>query len=710
MTDVTPFYKRAEKKPPEEVKANIRDLVQKGAPEADVDAYVAAEGYSAQELRAAPALGTAANPVYNPGREAGFVPRLSSSLASSTQERVTDLQSQRGTPTGLPPGQSVFTGNDGEIYVHDANSNQIFPLDRPVLNPADIGDIGGDIAQAGIEAIPMGRGATLVKRLGEAAIKGVVGSAGRQAAHEATSDSSTPLSERLGRVALDVVLAPAAQGVSEIVGGAFDLARNLPARIMSGGAPAKVQRRNQAAMEMAGAKPLPSNITEGAGARLVEGMLERHATTATRMQERKLFNVQASVNNLKRVAVKFGGGQRAAFGVTGDRVVKAYNGAVKQIEDLRRAQADQDFGLVDALNSGAPVFDSRPLVKAIDELIEEETGIFSGVGSDAAVEWLKRVRGTVMNEEGEVVGLTGAQFQRSLQQIGKVAAGKSKPATDLTPAQNTRMGAALMGAMTQSMDDAIAIPNLSAEAAKALKTARANYAHFSKSIESLRESTLSSAVGKARELADGSVEGSEKVVDYLVSKSRTPSELRAIAKVLDRMDPDLGKQLKAAHLTNALKTAGVPSSLAPARTADTLPITSVLNDIRKSPVWEVLDRRERYELSQVMNAFDLVLPRGGKSPTAEQVGILKIFEDVGAVMRQGSLGAAARLANTVYSMNKLADRVLDDNWRRAIMTIQITSPGTKRWMTAATYLAGIEATEEAGQNVAPNQNYQRALP
>jgi hypothetical protein len=670
------------------------------ASDADIISRARAMAGSGQEI-SAPRGNVAA---FDPSKEMDAFPRLIASLKMTPQGRQGLFKSM---------GYDVYSDPSGEQFVRD--KGKVYPVDRPAFTAADIADIGGDVLQA----VPTVVAGTNPVTVGAA---GLLGNVARQGISGLIpGEDAMTAKERVQSAAIDTAIAAGSQaGINKLLGGTFSgAAKTLPnGKAVAGGfdvmRPKNIFRdmvikaeRNPAAAEAdvieraVGLSLTPGQRTQSKSLLTVEGMLRRNPFSAEKWQEADRVQLGQTMDYLNKTLESIRPGGVGPV-IAGGSVNRAFDDVMQKALRARSAQGRMDFEAVDALSNGKGVFEPVNARNVINELIKKYDVAGGGDEAASVVNRLKSLRSDFADKAAQQVDtgifdavtgkmvyqtipgkkrlLTGDEMQRLLGIYGGAAAGTGKIWSDLDSAMQRKIARDVMNALVDDMS-AAAEGTVAGDTAEALLRARSNWKANSKIINDMEESVLGRIFGGEFKKSP------ERVAEQFVSMR--PTEIKNAFSLLDKSSPETAQTVKRYLIEDAMRKAGtaMPDSMAPQRRtlgSDVFSPAKFLTAIKESPVWSTLNTAEQFQMATVFRSMERLAERAGTegSPTAP---LMQAFDAIKGMFSVNPVAMASGAAAMV-APRKASEALLTPQGRKALVQLSTTTPGTKNFVAAATYL------------------------
>lgn len=671
-----------DRKPLGEVRDTIQKLVSQGASMAEVDTVVRSFGYTDKEIR----TGLEDKGGAGPGI------RAAAGLKMTPEGKADFLRSRLGA-------ENVAITRDGTIGFRTAPDQPFQMFDEQAFSLGDVADVSG----AALQAAPAIGATVATANPVAAAAGGLAGNLLRQSVSAAMpGDDRMTASQRGLSAALDAGLAGAAQYGSNRLFGLRDAVR--PHNVYAGRLGSLSNTRDaQAGRAAAQAVGEPLTIGQETGSRtmlLMEGLARRAPFSAEKVAQKDLAQAEAIKNRFGSIIESVYRGGDVGAEQAGAIVTRAYNGAVSGARSARSRQAAIDFGRVDQLSGGAPVFGLSNTVRALDELIKEfDVPALKNDTTQKTVRWLMQERQRIarrppMPDPSRLPGpanpnlaMTGNQFQSLLSHYGKAATGTGRVIPDLKDANVDKMIAArIFGALNDDLEAAATGGGIAENVAQALSAARSNWKTASGQIDEMTSTALGRMLG-------GKIEPAPEAIADKFSTMK-PSHVRQVMGVLESADPSAANAIRAHYLGRILERsfapmerarAGAPEILSPNRLG-----TQVGKVGERARMMEIVGPRVTKDIDELMEYAGRVADRAGTdgSPTAPLLMALEAVKSGSAaiVMTPGAMIASIL---TVGAPIKVANAMTNPATRQAMLTLKRSPKWQKSSLAAATYLGAL---------------------
>lgn len=232
---------------------------------------------------------------------------------------------------------------------------------------------------------------------------------------------------------------------------------------------------------------------------------------------------------------------------------KVINGRVRAIQDSANETFQLGMNRAEAITKGARSIPVGKYFKSTaDEILSEyPAGVAAGVRSK-----IEKAVGEVADIGFRGDKMSPRQVNGVMRFWSKVASGDTVLDAGLSQAEQQRIGAKMLGAINNAMDD-IPEGTIGAEASDAIRQARASYAaHMAE-----KESILTDTVKKMLKVSES--DNADTVLARIASKSTSPQQAAGVLRVVEKVDPGLADEMRGQVLDAIMTNAGKPS-----RTAD----------------------------------------------------------------------------------------------------------------------------------------------
>jgi hypothetical protein len=658
--------------------------------------------------------------------------RMGLGLKMTPEGRASYLESKYGKG-------NVITDKSGDLYYNANPSFQGTPAWTRV-NPQglDFGDIAENVPSYALGAVPTVFAGANPLTVGAAAGAGNLLRQGVSAL--LPGEDQMGIAQRGLLAGEDAVMGAGTQyGVNKLFGAA-DLARphNIIANYTSrldrgqpagfvGPTPPTSADQLESALGLPGFFSLGQR-TGSKGVLTVEGMARRYPASADIMQDFDQGQVNTMVgklnDELNRLDIQGWTPEQ-----TGAAVQNAFEGLTNKVLAIRRSRASNDFGNLDMISGQKPLIGTDNIRNTIQGLV---TDLDVPGGGDATSGLVSRLKGMLSDfsgspgtpaTPGRYVGgqyvpgtpgspptppkvLTGAEANRLLQVYGNAAKGTGQIFTDIDRAQQRYVAGKVLDALGGDLDAAVQAGGQGGATANALQTARDNYRQNSQYLNSLRETTLG-------RLFNGRFDPDPEAVVAKIQNMQ-PSQLKTTLGVLQTADPNIVSKVQASFLRNALDKASAQqfTNATEAAIPGGMPVTQTpfsaktfLSNLPQGERFDALFANDPFAKSQIVSiarGFQRIATREGEgSPTAPLQWALDLAK--GALTFNA--GKIAQAGAQIVTTRNLARALTTPQGRQALMTLTensgVTGRASNKSLQAASYLAGLAATEPGGENVRP---------
>lgn len=612
--------------------------------------------------------------------------RFMAGLAATPEKKQSYLEGKYGNDNVIEQGGEYYIQKDGNTYSLDPdNFGAIADMFSDL--PGDVADVSGDIISAGPSVVggftPMGR-----TPFGQGLL-GAAGETARQALSSAVPGSDDQsLGDQAMEVAKNAGIAAGSQYGFDKLGQLYDYARptNYIGRIMNRaglGETGTDATTNLAAANRAGIDLDPAQVTGDKKLESMTGFTRKNPFSAPAMQQFDDRQVQQAITALNSNLERLGNAPGSKMKI-GQKVKESFDNTVDGLISRRRAQAADDFGLVDELSGNAPIVPVSNTVAAMDEIIERmDVGGAGGEATQSVVSQLKRIRDSLTQglEQGELPVVTPSKLQRLMEIYGKGAGGTGDVLKDVDKAQQRGLAARIFSALKTDLDEVADAPGTLArnpEAAQALKAARDNYRRNSEPIERLKQNVLARVFGGRFELSP------DKVLDKF--KTMSGGEIRV---ALSALDDDTAQMVKAGFLNEGIQDAMHASP------ADEFSARRFVSWFKKNQdrLSGMLSPAEFDDVRGTFNALKRAALRSGEggSETARWLFVADAANNMWNLANPLTLGKAAAMP---IMSKTLAKAMTSREGRNAIKVVSNPASKTKAVGRAVTYLTALNASDQ----------------
>ena len=671
-----------------------------------------------EEVVAAPAQ----MPTYNPEREAGFGARLFGSLKTTPAGTVGLLESGNPVAGGHQQGQ-VFQDSAGNIILFDPETQEYFPFDSDEFTMNDIADMFGVSMEVGatlpfrapLAAASAAGGANIMRQAlsgmlpGEDAVPGRPAIPAEENIYGVEVPAATPdqamMQQRVmqpitsaafgggGQVIANQMFAPAVESTVNTL-----RPSNILSKIVQRGSDSPVAKRAGRLEQSTGIEFLPGQKTGARGQLLFEGLVRRHPMSSDklyRFENRQLDRALGFLDNTLQAV--FPG---VVGSVTAGRSVKnAFNAAAKAAITKRSNVAKDDFKFLDDISGHAPVFDMKNTVAALDGQIDKLDVRGVGGANIQLLDELKLLRAEFAGKSPQTPMGSSLEMQKWLEVYGKAARGTGQIFKDVKTASERGIAADIFRALNKDVDDAAErlAAGQNENLAQALRVARDNYRQNSALIDELDDSVLGRLIGNDKDPT--------RVAEQL--NRLRPEEASSVFKILETSDAKAAQQLKRFYVEDALAKAGRQTeTLAPSPQfagEEAFSAKKFLTEIRKSPVWSVMERRERANLGTTVRVMERLSSRLGEgSPTAPLQWAMEFAKAAlggGAILNPMTV---TKLFGSILIPRKAAEILTNPEARIALVRLYNMKPGTKKFAAAAQHFSALAMLESPSAAAGPD--------
>lgn len=369
--------------------------------------------------------------------------------------------------------------------------------------------------------------------------------------------------------------------------------------------------------------------------------------------------------------------------------------AVTDLSDMRRVQANLDYGAANDVSMGAAVIEPSNYVDELRSIVREYSGSEAADARKVAAQ-ARQILNRSFEKAKKVSKKEQARLASSQALMGKpraiealdtikmktvnnavsdrsfygaASAGTGNVFKDISPNLDRRIAGRLHGALTRDLIENEANPKIG----QLLKNANDNYAANSKSIKSIEKSALGRLVGEGVEDAANIFgTGSFNTVagETLAKKMLRlePSEARTAMKIIGKSNPHAVQDFKAFVLRDALDNAIPPVSSG----ADTFPFSSTkfVSNMRKIGEGRLkayqFTPKEIKDINNLTKGLERIGDRSGYnwSGTAPMNQVYEVAKGLAT----GGTTAISTLISAI-GLKRIADAMADPEGIKAISTI-----------------------------------------
>lgn len=538
----------------DEVKANIRKLVEAGAPESDIDEFVRLEGYTAESLRSAAPEQLTAQQRF-PGAVTG---------GADSGSLPPELMEAMGGGVGLASAKAAGPVWSGAVEGAAMLPGTIENLGRAAIGTvAGLSGLGPDYMPEIVDHRKMLRDAGITKDyskdssggrfvsrvmqdVGAGAQFGPIGAAsgfasgtGAAIANELFPGSQT--AETVGSLA--GALTPSAAR--------FSVDKLSPTRAVASSSQIKelaptpygkrgsvIERQNQVDLKLSqkyGSQKAAGMEAEAMAMKPLEASRDELARKA--QFGRRLESV------LGRVNPTGAGGKESA-----QRAYNAFEAENNMVLAGRKSNWNKTMDQANALTSGKRVISVEPaLLKLQTEIDDLSSMTVRGQADDEALNILKQEHKKLSSSGGH---LSIKELQSNLSSHTSDAYGTGKFYKDVSDAAERRVHGVMKSALDESLDSFATAPikspdNTYARAGQLVKQARADYGLQGEYLDELGARVLGKALGKKEELTTDAI---QKAI-----RGSGPDERKYLMPIVEKYDPAAAQGLKEDHIRKILE-------------------------------------------------------------------------------------------------------------------------------------------------------------
>lgn len=546
------------------IKGNVATMVQKGAPESDIDKYISGEGTTIDAVK----NWSGDSGLYTPDFARSAYQGAMNSLPVKAVNAVGDAVAGGIGAVGkaiIPDKMKKAFAEEGDYLANkDKFTSPIYTAAKEVVT--EIGDLssydrGGkgnlahDLQALGANAKLAGN-LTLTKPLTEGAIRGI--------SHPIdTAGKAIDAAGKIGGKVLSPIVKPAVRGIldsdNSVLGGGMKTALSSQ-KADEGRVLGKKMGVNFSAGELTGSST----------ARGVEDALANSSRWSSKFTEANETKTNAIVGKFKETLDKISPEQTSQVGF-GEKLTSAYKKTVDSLVASRRAQGKADFGRAEIATGGKPIIETPNFIKVISDYIKEGESPTATPAQKAASKQAKTILdalsekpvkpSVILDAEGRPIErpahlkfkkITVADLQNGLAGFGEASNSNGGLWKALNTASDRRFSKAAKAALEADMD--AAADSGTGEGAAALKTARDHYKMISQKISDIEKSSIGKLVGGAEKDSKGNlVLSPEKTATKFLSME--PTELRQTLKFLDATNPEVANMARRYTLESAFKKA-----------------------------------------------------------------------------------------------------------------------------------------------------------
>lgn len=491
----------------------------------------------------------------DPTRSAGFLERAA---ASFKRDPLAYYASKYGA-------ENVTRGVGNEIVIRDPATGKRFRADPAGFDLGDIADFAGDVpevAGATLGAIAGGAGGGVAGPAGMAGGAMMGGARGAAIGNmlKQAIGGALPGEEKLdlGGRAVDVGAAAlggaVGEGAGQLVGRMLPkgfLAGQVQKGLGAGPGGAAIPRTPQAAEGLAlqremGDMPMsPGQITQDQGLLAIEDYLRNNVFVRQKWMDFAKNQISFVDARINRLLNQMGPGIDDT--AIGNGLKNTLNEGFERLGDLRRRQAQADFGMLSTVVGDTPLVAPNNLRNLLQSIVDASTyrGEVGAAGKPAE-EMLRRLNlsRTWNGRMSAGLPLSAKETQQMLQEIGDMAyGGGAKLFDQLTISGEKKFGRRMYAALQQDLEATLQQGGMPGQVAAVFKAARDNYAQNTSAMKELASSSLRRIVGKA----DG--DSVPVIANRLLNLH--PDQVASTLNILQAVDPVRVQEVQRFFLQNA---------------------------------------------------------------------------------------------------------------------------------------------------------------
>lgn len=441
-----------------------------------------------------------------------------------------------------------------------------------------------------------------------------------------------------------------------------------------------------------GVEMTPGQVSGGKGQLAVENMARQSIFTRDKVFETdmKIADQYADAINKTLDKISTKGGDAAS---AGKAIRESVDKSVEQLSKRRARLANEDFKLVDQLAKGAPVIEPTNYAAAAKAIIDENS--IAPKGSDARA-LADAAQQLLESAKDNGVASNAIKTRRYLSQI---AGGQASFAGAAGQPIQKRAAAQLLTAIDQDIEKA---SGAGGSIGDALKKANDRYRAYSQKIEGIKKGPVGKILGEDLIDVDGQGFGSVSAEQIFDKFSKLPPDHIHVA--LKSLSPEATAQVKRAYVQKALEAAQQPTATGGATQVSIRPTTFVAslqrNPEDKRRIAALFTQDERKELDALMNVGRRIGDRTGANTSETAV----MSQTMGVVekLRSLTLKGLVEVGGAALGTREIARVMADSGGRRALMELRSLPAGSQRARQLASYISGIAAADEFGQNETSN--------
>ena len=265
----------------------------------------------------------------------------------------------------------------------------------------------------------------------------------------------------------------------------------------------------------------------------------------------ELRQVAAGVNRVTELADQVSKRATADPEAIGNQLRTAYKDTVTKLDKMRDTQAKTDYGAVRKAAGDQKVIGYKNTLDELDKIITENKGVPPGGDAAKIAAQATAIRDFITKQGTATVG----DAMKTRSAWGKAARRTGNVFSDIDPNANQVLAKRLFGAVNRDFD---AASTANTPIASLLKTANANYAKASQSLDFVQKSALGKLLGEdvVDALGTGAT-ASTKAPEAIAKRylTMTPSEARSVTNILEQHAPEALQDAKSFVLRNGLEQA-----------------------------------------------------------------------------------------------------------------------------------------------------------
>jgi len=391
----------------------------------------------------------------------------------------------------------------------------------------------------------------------------------------------------------------------------------------------------------------------------------------------------------------------------GSQIAGTTKRAMQALQSARRAQAKEDFGVVDAMTKGSASIDPN----ASNAVLRDVLSTYEGAGTDAGdafARWAKKqlsnVDPTVAaaakklgNQKLATANAASAPAQGNLAKLLQLRSHMSEVASGQSGISGKPVDRMIASRMLEAIDQDIegAAQNIGGDLGAALRKANANYRDYSQKIDGVKNGPLGKLLGD--DLVDHAGNGFSSVApEQLFDRfsKLEPSHMRVAVKLLGDTNPQALQAARAAYvqraIDNAAPTAGGGMHQAPVRPA------AFLNSLAKGQkdkerLAALFDDKAKAQIDDLLKAGQRIGDKTGYN--ASGTDVRAETRQLLGVLKDWTVKGVASTAGQAMGLRQVAKAMADPGAREALLTLRRLPPQAAEARKAIAYLNAFYATQ-----------------